>query len=164
MIKLKKYLQTKMLNESTQFKKMKGFKVLFPFLFIEINIFSIFLILNKLLFDYKYNINNNPSFEVILSFLFFFILLSFSDKREDNRNRRKKCLTGSYYNFNNYSQIIKLLILEILFITIVPYNEKNLMKCNLSKITLKIKGQGYKSILCLNIDIFSCANYPTMLL
>ena len=53
MVKLKKYLQTKMLNESTQLKKMKGFKVLFPFLFIEINIFSIILILNKLPFDYK---------------------------------------------------------------------------------------------------------------
>ena len=64
---------------------------------------------------------------------------------DNNKNKGKNKIIRNINNIRNYNIIIIFLIIMNIFIQILPYNKKDLIKFNFSNITLRINGTGNKN-------------------
>ena len=120
----------------------------------------LFLIINSSLFVLFFNYGKNYFYpKSILNygcFLGYIILFPFLFSRENKRTINDNYLIKERKEYKNYYTIIKIMIVINIFIFTVS-NDKLF---NFSKITLKIKGTGYKKILGAGRYNFNITNYP----
>ena len=88
------------------------------------------------------------------------------------KDRKKTIIKGNkksdikIFNINNYISYInitKLIIIMNLLIQILSFKKLYLIKFNFSKITLKIKGTGYKDVFCKTTFNFGKDYYPNLI-